>query len=78
MFRWAICFSLITLGIACPPYLTFARLRTALAGLVRVGIALAGVAIVSQMGIGRPGTAGAALRSCAVSGGRVGTGDGPD
>lgn len=46
--------------------------------LAGIGIALAGVAIVSQMGIARPGTAGAAPRPRAVSGGRVCTGDGPD
>jgi drug/metabolite transporter (DMT)-like permease len=40
MFLWAICFPLITIGIAYAPHLTFATMRAAMAGLVLLGLAL--------------------------------------
>lgn len=41
MFLWAVCFPLLTIGIAYAPHLSFAALRATLAGLVLVGLALA-------------------------------------
>lgn len=41
MFLWAICFPLITTGIAFAPHLTFAALRAMLAGLTLTGLAFA-------------------------------------
>lgn len=41
MFLWAICFPLITIGIAYAPHLSFATLRAAIAGLFLVGLAVA-------------------------------------
>ncbi len=39
MFLWAICFPLITLGMPYAPHLTFATLRTVLAGLTLLAVA---------------------------------------
>lgn len=41
MLLWAVCFPLITIGIALAPHLSFATLRAALAGLVLIGLARA-------------------------------------
>lgn len=41
MLLWAVCFPLITLGIAHAPHLSFATLRAALAGLALTGLAVA-------------------------------------
>ena len=41
MFLWAICFPLITIGIAYAPHLTFATMRAVIAGTTLLGLALA-------------------------------------
>lgn len=41
MLLWALCYPLITVGIALAPHLSFATLRAAIAGLVLVGLACA-------------------------------------
>ncbi len=41
MFLWAICYPLITIGIAYAPHLTFATMRAVIAGAILLGLALA-------------------------------------
>lgn len=41
MFLWAICYPLITIGIAYAPHLTFATMRAVMAGIILLGLALA-------------------------------------
>ena len=41
MFLWAICFPLITIGIAYAPHLTFATMRAVIAGATLLGLAFA-------------------------------------
>ena len=41
MFLWAICYPLITIGIAYAPHLTFAMMRAVMAGVILLGLALA-------------------------------------
>tara|TARA_R110002124_G_C8933836_1_gene512223 strand:+ start:534 stop:1436 length:903 start_codon:yes stop_codon:yes gene_type:complete len=41
MFLWAICYPLITIGIAYAPHLTFATMRGGMAGIFLLGLAMA-------------------------------------
>ncbi len=41
MFLWALCFPLVTIGIAYAPHLTFATMRAVMAGVIVMGLALA-------------------------------------